>query len=124
MVTAPDALVYINGEKDILGCSSCRRRFDWNRWVTSVQVDLSVESAPGSASVSMTIPRHSVDEFYFDGRPLITPMMEIEIFAKGYYLVEGVPQYYPGVLPGLPQKKSGARGGTRTPTDYSTRSLV
>jgi hypothetical protein len=95
VVTSPDALVYINGEADILGCSKCRRRFDWNRYVTSIQVDLNVDSAPGSASINMTIPRHSVDEFYFDGNPLITPMMEIEIFAKGYYLVEGIPQYYP-----------------------------
>lgn len=95
MVTAPDALVYINGEADILGCSKCRRRFDWNRYITSVQVDLNVDSPPGSATISLTIPRHSIDEFYFDGNPLITPMMEIEIFSKGYYLLEGLPQYYP-----------------------------
>lgn len=95
VVTSPDALVYINGEADILGCSSCRRRFDWNRYITSIQVDLNVESSPGSATINLSIPRHSVDEFYFDGNPLITPMMEIEIFAKGYYLVEGLPQYYP-----------------------------
>ena len=95
IVTAPDAMVLINGETDIAGCPSCRRRFDWNRYVTSIQVDLSVESVPGSATVSMSIPRHSIDDFYFDGQPIICPMMEIEIYAKGHYLVEGVPQYYP-----------------------------
>ncbi len=95
VTTSPDALVYINGESDILGCPSCRRRFDWNRYITSIQVDLNIDSPPGSATISMTIPRHSVDEFYFDGNPLITPMMEIEIYAKGYYFVEGIPQYYP-----------------------------
>jgi hypothetical protein len=95
VTTSPDALVYINGESDILGCSSCRRRFDWNRFITSIQTDANVDSSPGSATINLTIPRHSVDEFYFDGNPLITPMMEVEIFAKGYYLVEGVPQYYP-----------------------------
>lgn len=95
VVTAPDALVYINGETDILGCSKCRRRFNWNRYITSIQVDLSVDSSPGSASINLSLPRHSVDEFYFDGAPLITEMMEVEIFAKGYYLLEGVPQYYP-----------------------------
>ncbi len=95
VVTAPDALVYINGETDILGCHKCRRRFNWNRYITSIQVDLNVDGAPGSASVNLSVPRHSVDEFYFDGTPLITPMMEIEIYAKGYYLVEGLPQYYP-----------------------------
>lgn len=95
VVHSPDALVYINGETDILGCSSCRRRFDFNRYITSIQVDLSIDSSPGSASVSLSIPRHSVDDFYFDGNPLLSPMMEIEIFCKGYYLLEGVPQYYP-----------------------------
>lgn len=95
VVTSPDALVYINGETEVIGCASCHRRFDLNKYITSVQIDLSVDSVPGSATIDMTIPRHSVDEFYFDGNPLITPMMEVEIFAKGYYLVEGLPQYYP-----------------------------
>jgi len=95
VVTAPDALVYINGDTELVGCASCHRRFDINKYITSVQVDLHVDSVPGSASINMSIPRHSVDEFYFDGNPLITPMMEVEIFAKGYFLVEGLPQYYP-----------------------------
>jgi hypothetical protein len=92
---APDAKVYINGSPLVLGCTECRRRFDINKYVTSVQVDLNVESAPGSASVNLSLPRHMVDEFFFEGEPIITPMMEIEIYAKGYFLVEGVPQYYP-----------------------------
>lgn len=95
VVHSPDALVFINGETDILGCGVCRRRFDWNKYITSVSVDLNVDSPPGSASISLSLPRHSVDEFYTDGEPLITPMMEVEIYAKGYYLVEGLPQYYP-----------------------------
>ena len=95
IVTAPDALVVINGETDIIGCPSCRRKFDWNKYITSVSVDLSVDGAPGSASISLSVPRHTIDDFYFEGTPVITPMMEVEIYAKGYYLVEGQPQYYP-----------------------------
>jgi len=95
VVTAPDALVFLNGESDILGCQKCRRRFDWNKYITTVQVDLSVQSVPGSASFNLSIPRHTVDEFFFDGNPLITPMMEVEIYAKGYFIIEGLPQYYP-----------------------------
>lgn len=95
VVTAPDALVFLNGESDILGCPKCRRRFDWNKYITTVQVDLSVVSVPGSASFSLSIPRHAIDEFFFDGNPLITPMMEVEIYAKGYFIIEGLPQYYP-----------------------------
>lgn len=95
VVTAPDAVVYINGESDVIGCSTCKRKFDFNKYITSIQVDLSVESVPGSANISLSIPRHAIEDFYFDGVPILTPMMEIEIYAKGYYLVEGVPQYYP-----------------------------
>jgi hypothetical protein len=95
VVTAPDAMVFINGESDVLGCPKCQRKFDFNKYITSIQVDLSVESAPGSASFNLSIPRHSVDTFYFDGQPLILPMMEVEIFAKGQFLIEGLPQYYP-----------------------------
>ena len=95
VVTAPDALVYINGETDLTGCPTCHRKFDLGQYITSIQVDLSIESAPGSASISLSIPRHTVDDFYFDGVPIISPMMEVEIFAKGYFTVEGIPQYYP-----------------------------
>lgn len=94
VVTAPDAIVYINGQPDMLACTGCRRRFDLNKYITSIQVDLSVDNQ-GSASVSLSIPRHTVDDFYMDGIPIVSPMMEIEIYAKGYYLVNGVPQYYP-----------------------------
>jgi len=95
VVTAPDAIVYINGEQEVLGCPQCSRSFDFNKYITAVQTDLSVDSAPGSASVTLSIPRHTIDDFYFDGNAVITPMMEIEIYAKGYYLVEGLAQYYP-----------------------------
>ena len=94
VVTAPDAIVYINGRPDLLACSNCRRSFDFNKYVTSVQVDLSVENR-GSASISLSVPRHTVDDFFVEGVPVVSPMMEIEIYAKGYYLVNGLPQYYP-----------------------------
>lgn len=95
VVTAPDALVYINGESEVIGCGHCFRKFDLNKYITSIQVDLNVDSCPGSASINLAIPRHSVDDFFFDGNPLITPMMEVEIYAKGFFLIEGMPQYYP-----------------------------
>lgn len=95
VVTAPDAIVYINGETDIIGCPNCKRRFDFGKYITSIQTNLDVDSVPGSATIAMSIPRHVVDDFYQDGVPVISPMMEVEIFAKGYYNLEGVPQYYP-----------------------------
>jgi hypothetical protein len=95
VATAPDAIVHINGEAEIAGCPQCSRRFDLNRYITSIQTDLSVDSVPGSANISLSVPRHAIDDFYFDGTPVITTMMEVEIYAKGHFLVEGMPQYYP-----------------------------
>jgi hypothetical protein len=94
-VTAPDAVVYVNGSSEAIGCPSCKKKFPFNKYITSIQIDLSVDSVPGSASFTMSIPRHAVDDFFFDNTPIITEMMEVEIYAKGYYLVEGIPQYYP-----------------------------
>lgn len=95
VVTSPDAIVYFNGAAEIAGCPDCDRVFDFNKYITAVTVDLSVDSVPGSASIQMSVPRHTIDDFYFDSNPIITPMMEVEIYAKGYYLLEGIPQYYP-----------------------------
>jgi len=95
VVTAPDALVYINGESDIIGCPQCKRKFDLNKFITNVTVELNVDSPPGSANISLSVPRHTIDDLYFDGNLLLTPMMEVEIYCKGYYLIEGIPQYYP-----------------------------
>lgn len=95
VVHSPDAIVYINGEADLISCPVCKKKFDLSKYITSVSVDLNVESAPGSATINLSIPRHIIDDFFFDGVPVISPMMEVEIYAKGYYLVEGLPQYYP-----------------------------
>ncbi len=95
VVTSPDAIVYINGEPDIVSCPSCKKRFDISKYITSIQVDLNIDSPPGTATINLSVPRHVIDDFLFDGVPILSPMMEIEIFAKGYYLLEGLPQYYP-----------------------------
>lgn len=95
IITAPDAMVFINGETDVIGCQSCKRKFDLGKYITQVSVSLGIDTVPGNASITMTVPTHVVDDFYFDGNPVITPMMEVEIYSKGYYLLEGIPQYYP-----------------------------
>jgi len=93
--TVPDAYVKINGNSSMTQCSGCKQYFDINPYISSISVDLSIDSPPGSASISLSIPRHNINDFYGDGHFLIQEMMEIEIFMKGYYYVHGVPQYYP-----------------------------
>jgi hypothetical protein len=92
---APDAFIKIQGRVDLAQCSFCNKSFDINSYVTSINVDLNVDSCPGSATISLSIPRHDINNFYGDGHFLIQEMMEIEIFSKGYFYVYGIPQYYP-----------------------------
>lgn len=116
VVHSPDALVYINGEADLISCPGCKKRFDLSKYITSIQVDLNIDSVPGSATINLSIPRHAIDDFMFDGVPIISPMMEIEIYAKGYYLLEGLPQYYPIFWGLVTEVGDGYSGGEHTVT--------
>lgn len=94
LVLTPDAYVSIQGETSVIACGECRREVDVNRYLTGIQVDTSVESPPGSATVTLSIPDNDINQFYADGELIIIPMMEIELYAKGYFTVGGFPQYY------------------------------
>lgn len=116
VVHAPDARVLINGESSIIGCTSCKRRFDLSRYVTAIQTDGNIDSAPGSASITLSVPRHAIDDVMSDGNCVIQPMMEVEIFSKGYFLVEGLPQYYPIFWGLVTNVSEGWSGGVHTIT--------
>jgi hypothetical protein len=86
--------VAIQGETTVIGCGECKKRVNLNDYITSVSVEASVDSPPGSATISLTIPDNDVNNFYVENQFMVIPMMEVEIYAKGYYLVGGLPQYY------------------------------
>jgi len=109
-------MVFINGETDLIGCPSCKRKFDLGKYITSIQVNLDIDSVPGSASISLSVPRHTIDDFYFNGNPVITTMMEVEIYSKGYYTLEGLPQYYPLFWGIVTEVGSSFSGGEHTVT--------
>ena len=94
VTVAPDAYVSIQGETTVIGCGECRREININDYVTSISTEATVDSPPGSATVQLTIPDNDINQFYVDGQLIIIPMMEMEIYAKGYFLVGGFPQYY------------------------------
>jgi hypothetical protein len=94
VVTDPDAYVAFQGETTVIGCGECRRTVDFNDYITSINTEGSIDSPPGSATISMTIPDTDVNQFFVENQFLIVPMMEVEIYSKGYYLVGGVPKYY------------------------------
>ncbi len=91
---APDVYISLQGETSVIACGECRRTVNFNDYLTGVNTEASVDSPPGSATVNLSIPDNDVNQFYVDGQFIIIPMMEIEIFSKGYYLVGGFPQYY------------------------------
>lgn len=94
VVLTPDTYISIQGQTSVIACGECRREIDINRYLTGVQTDASVESPPGSSTITLSVPDNDINQFYVDGNLVIISMMEIEIFAKGYYTVGGFPQYY------------------------------
>lgn len=89
-----DVWVSIQGETSVVACGECKRRLNLNKYLTGISTECAVSSPPGSATINLSIPDNDVNEFFADGQFLIISMMEIEIFAKGYYTVGGFPQYY------------------------------
>ncbi len=90
----PDAYVSLQGETSVIGCGECRREVNFNHYITAINTEASIDSPPGSATITLSIPDNDVNDFYVDGQFIIIPMMEVEIFAKGYFTVGGIPQYY------------------------------
>lgn len=94
VVLTPDAYVSLQGSTSVIACGECRRELNVNKYLTGISTEGSVDSPPGSATVNLSIPDNDINEFYVDNNLVIIPMMEIELFAKGYFTVGGVPQYY------------------------------
>ncbi len=91
---APDVYVALQGETTVIACGECKREININDYLTGISTEASVDSPPGSATINLSVPDNDVNNFYVDGQLLIIPMMEIEIYAKGYFLIGGYPQYY------------------------------
>lgn len=94
VVMVSDAYMSLQGSTSVIACGECKREVNFNHYITQISTEGSVDSPPGSATVSLSIPDTEVNNFYVDDQFIIVPMMEIELYAKGYYTVGGVPQYY------------------------------
>jgi len=86
----PDALVYVNGETSLPGCSKCSGRIDIQRFLTEVSVDAGTEPGSASASFSLAIPRHHNESFARDAKFLLRPGLEIHVYMRGYFPVAGL----------------------------------
>lgn len=86
----PDCLVYLNGDTTIAGCSSCNRRINFNRYITSVSVDASTDSGGHSASISMSVPRHAGDTLFAEGNNKLRVGLEVHVYMRGYFPTQGL----------------------------------
>jgi len=94
VVVTPDVYVAFQGETSVIGCGDCKRQVSINDYVTGISTEASVDGGVGSSTINLSIPDNDVNDFFVDGQFLIIPMMEVEIYSKGYFLVGGIPQYY------------------------------
>jgi hypothetical protein len=83
-------LVYINGDTALPGCATCNHRIDIQQFVTSVSVDCGVEPGAASASLSLSIPRTYGDSLFRDGNSLLRPGLEVQIYFRGYFPLQGM----------------------------------
>ncbi len=107
---APDVLVYIGGSLTtsvIAPVSGKDDTVSFNDGITSVNVQNNIDP-PGTstATIEITTPIYGEKSkywTYFKGidsnspvrAPLFVPMMEVKIYYKGRFMVNGSPKYYP-----------------------------
>jgi len=84
----PDAIVKINGEASLMGCRDCNNRIDFQSFITSCNVNASLDSL--SADISMSIPKHYGDSIFKDGTFLMETGMEVHIFYRGFFPTKGL----------------------------------
>lgn len=85
----PDCLVYINGYLHIPGCRACNGSIDFQKYITQVTVDPSINSV-ANASVSLSIPAHASEAFTGDGNYLLRTGLFVTIYMRGYFPMSGV----------------------------------
>lgn len=111
--TAPDCLVYINGELSLPSGASPYQRVDIQPFIHSVTCSLSTQGS-GQASIELHIPAHAISDMYSGGQLILTTMMEVHIYMKGHFMVNGAPQYYPvfwGIVTDVSESYGGGEQG-------------
>ena len=85
----PDCLVYINGYLHIPGCRACNGSIDFQKYITSVTVDPSI-NAVANATISLSIPQHASEAFTGDGNYLLRTGLFVTVYMRGYFPMKGV----------------------------------
>ena len=82
----PDAIVRLNGETSLAGCRECDNRIDFQSFITSVNVNGSLDDL--SADISLTIPKHYGDSIFKDGAFLLQTGLEVHVYYRGFFTTD------------------------------------
>ncbi len=82
---APDALVFINGSDTVQDEDD--KKYEIRNDITSITTSLNIDSVPGSATFSVSLPDHSIRRYGNKTYKAIDIMSEIEIYFKGRFEV-------------------------------------
>ena len=86
----PDALLYINGDLTLPGCSKCSGRIDLQKYITEISVDSGTDPTSSSMTCTLTVPMASVDPFIRDANYLLRLGLELHVYMRGYFPVKGL----------------------------------
>ena len=106
---APDIIVYIEGNPFLVNNLVKNRTtgttptvVSFNDFVTSFSCSYSTDSLVPNATVNLQVPNHLKYLFQMPGgNNLIQPMMQIQVYAKGYYMSSEADTVYRRVFKGL-----------------------
>lgn len=86
----PDALVFLNGDTSLPGCPTCNRKIDIQQFLTDVSVEAGTDSSGASTTLTLSVPVHHTDSFARDGQFILHPGLEIHVYMRGYFPVQGL----------------------------------
>jgi len=112
---APDAVIFLDNNGAMKRTITLQKfennnlvqfDIDFMNYVSSISVSKGIERVPGEASIVVKSPKHMMDGIYGSIRSVLSTMLEVEIYMKGRFILDGEdqPQYYPvfwGVISNL-----------------------
>lgn len=84
--SAPDAFILINDYNYVVNGEN-NENIMFNDDIKTISISGSVDAPPAKATVSFAVTRSEENKYFFKGKCIFFPMMEIKIFLKGKYNV-------------------------------------
>lgn len=84
----PDAIVKFNGETTLPGCRECNNRIDFQSFITSVNVNGSLDSL--GCDITLNIPKHYGDSIFKDGAFMFQTGVEVHVYYRGFFASSGL----------------------------------